>query len=265
MDVTLSGRRFFYLFLIASLGLNSCGNRFDNETKRGQQSSIDRANYYLSNGECDAAISAIADLYASSHVTDEVRIIMASGYACKGGFNLLTFLTNISSSFFSGMVKSLTSSSGDLTRSYFYSAVDVMTSSGARLNASQRTTKENTFMVFLQMGVISSILRNYGAPDASGAQTANLSYTTASNPAGEMSNLDACALSSAIAILTDSFSGSSLNDSSTTSAVSSMNAVCVAAGLASCSVINKDRTLCDGTNANSVVAEAVVGGVNAAW
>jgi hypothetical protein len=267
MDVTLSGPRIFFFLFLTCLGFYSCGNRFDIETKRGQQSRIDQANFYLSRGECQAALDAIDELYNSAHVTDEIRIIEASAYACKGGFNLLTFMSNIASSSntFGGMVKSLSSTTGDGTRTNFYSSMDVMTGSGARLSASQRTSKENTFMVFLQMGVISSILRNYGAPDPAGGQTAALVYDAGANPAGEMSNVDACALTGAIAIMVDSFSGSSLNDASTSAVLNSMNDVCVAAGLASCAVLNKDRALCDGTNANSIAADGVVDGVDAAW
>ena len=265
MDVSLWARR-FVCFLIP-LTIVACGNRFDLAKERGRKSAIEQANFYLSNGECENARTAIDPLYSSSQVTDEVRIIMASTYACQGGFKLLSFMSNIAgaSNFFSGMVKSLSSSAGDGTPTKYYSAVDVMTGSGARLSAAQRTTRENTFMVFLQMGVIASILRNYGSPDTSGNQTAALVYNTAMNPAGEMANEDACALTAAVGILVDSYVSSSLSDSDSGAVYGSLNSVCVAAGLASCNVLNKDRSLCDGTNANSVVAAAVVSGVDAGW
>jgi hypothetical protein len=120
-------------------------------------------------------------------------------------------------------------------------------------------------MVFLQMGVIGSILRAYGAPDSSGNQTAGLVYDTGSNPAGEMSNTDACALTAALGMLSDSFNASSLTDDDSGAVKDALEGVCTAAGLSSCAVLNKDRTQCDGTNANSVTAAAVVGGVDAAW
>ncbi|MGZ3694321.1 MAG: hypothetical protein ACXWQO_09070 [Bdellovibrionota bacterium] len=266
MDVFLSVRRVYFVIpiLLFIFGLAACGNRFDLSKERGRQARIDEANFFLSQENCGAALEAINPLYGSIYVDDEVRIITASAYACSGKFRLLSMAAGIAgaSNFFSGMVKGLSDGGGATN---FYSATDVMTGSGARLAASQRSTRENNFMVFLQMGVISSILKTYGAPDASGNQTTHLVYTTAANPAGEMTDVDACALTGAIGILYDSYKGSSLNDSDTVSLTNNLNAICVAAGLSSCSVLNKDRSLCDGVNANSVVAESVVGGVNAAW
>lgn len=265
MDVSLSGRLFLLFFLFTFLV--ACGNRFDLSKERGRQARIDEANYFLSQENCGAAIEAINPLYGSAHVTDEVRIIRASAEVCYANFRLLTMASSIAgaSNFFLGMAKSLSTQSGANAQSVFYGATDIMTRSGAAMAASSRTTRENTFMVFLQMGVISSILRNYGGPDATGAQTADLVYSAVANPAGEMANADACALTAAFAILSDSFAGSSLNDGDTSSLNNSLNTVCAAAGFSSCSDMNKNRSLCDGTNTNSQTAQLVVTAVNAAW
>ncbi|MGE3260360.1 MAG: hypothetical protein AB7K68_01140 [Bacteriovoracia bacterium] len=265
MDVSLSVRRIVFLVpLFFLIGLVACGDRFDLAKERGRRARIDEANFFLSQENCGAAMEAIDPLFSSPHVDDEVRVIKSSAYACYGKFRLLTMASSISgtSNFFTGMVKAVIDGGG---QGNFYSATDVITQNGARLAADQRTSRENTYMVFLQMGVIGSILKAYGSPDPSGAKTVALSYATGSNPAGEMENVDACALTAALGILSDSFNHSSLNDDDSTALKNSLNSICTGAGLSSCAVLNKDRSLCDGTNASSVTAEAVVGGVNASW
>jgi hypothetical protein len=264
MDVSLSVRRIIFIIpLIACLGLTACGNRFDLSKERGRQSRIDQANFFLSQENCGAALEAINPLYASVYVDDEVRIIEASAYACSSRFRLLSMAGGIAgaSNFFAGMVKGLSGSG--ITN--FYTATDIMTGNGTRLAAGLRSARENTFMVFLQMGLIASILKNYGAPDSSGNKTAALVYTAVGNPAGRMADVDACALTGAFSILYDSYLGSTLTDVDTTGLANKLNAVCASAGFASCSILNKDRSLCTGGNANSVNAQAVVAGVNASW
>ena len=269
MDVSLSGSRVFPVFLILLFCcLAACGDRYDLSTARGQQARIDDANMHLSKGECSAADEAINPLYASPYVTDEVRIIKASAQACFARFNLLKFAANLvgASNYFQALAKSLDNTTGDAARQWMYNAMDVLMQGGNATGAGQRTTAANSFMVFLQFGVISSIIRNYGSPDCcSGAKGANLVYDTLGSPAGEMSDRDACALSAAFSIISDSFGNADLTDKDSQSAVTALNSVCTAAGLSSCAALNRDRTTCDGVNQNSVNAEAVVNGVNAAW
>jgi hypothetical protein len=267
MDVSLAWIRGFSILLL-SFSLFACGDRYDLSTARGQQSLIDDANMHLSKGECAEANASIDPVYASTHVTDQIRIIKASAQACYAHFNLLTFASNIASSsnYFQSFAKSLDNVANDSARTWMYNAVDVLTQSGSVLGAGSRTAAGNSYMVFLQLGVISAIIRNYGSPNAStGAQGANLIYSATLNPAGEMSNLDACALTAAFSFVYDSYANSDLSDANSSSLVSSVNSICTSAGLSSCSVLSRDRTSCDGTNQNSVNAESVVTGVNSAW
>jgi hypothetical protein len=269
MDVSLSNARVFFSVLVLCIFLvPGCGNRYDLSTERGRQARIDDANFFLSKGECSNALEAILPVYNSSEVNDEVRIVTASAYACAGTFNMLTMLGNIlgASNFLSVMAKSLGNSPGDGARSSFYQAVDVLTQAGSHLEASSRSSSVNTYMVFLQMGVIGSILRNYGAPGADGSQTTDLVYDGhGGSPAGEMSDTDACALSASLSLISDSYRHSSLTDSDTAALVNSIDSLCIAAGLTSCSDLNKSRSACDGSNADSQNAELVVDGVNNAW
>jgi hypothetical protein len=264
MDVTPRNLSFF-LFLL----FTSCGNRFDLSTERGRQARIDDANYHLSYGQCAAAHEAIDPLYASDQVNDEVRLVKAAAYACQGTFNFLTVVGNIAgvSDFFAALAKSLTNTANDSARASMYSAVDVLTVNGTYLNASNRSKPVNDYMVFLQMGVIGTILRNYGNPSSSGSQGQALVYDgSGGSPANEMSDIDACALAAAFSHFSDSYRNSSLNDSDTSSFSSRIDAICVTAGAANCSAISRDRTSCNGgNNANSVIADAVVDGVDLSW
>lgn len=269
MDVSLSSRWvLFVLLAFFSLAQSSCGNRYDLSNERGRRSRIDDANFHITKGECSAATEAIDPLYNSPYVNDEVRIVKASATACFAKYNLLKFAGNLASTsnYFQAMAKSLENSAGDGVRSYLYSAVDVLSQNGSAMSAGSRSRAENTYMVFLQFGVISAILRNYGSPDCcSGIQGADLVYSAVADPVGEMSNIDACALASAFSFISDSVRNSDLNDSNTQSALASIDGVCTAAGVGACSSLNRDRTLCDGTNANSVKAAQVVTSVNTSW
>ncbi len=265
MDVRLV--RVFLLLI--SFTFISCGDRFNLENEAGRRARIDDANLYISNGQCQSAIDAISPLYNSGHRDEEVILVMASAYACKGGFKLLTVASNLVgvSNYFSAVAKSMPNSLGDGKITALYSAVDVLTGgSTAGLNASSRSKNVNTYMVFLQLGVMGAILNGYGTPDSSGNQVTALSY---SNPrvGGEMSNLDACALAASMSFISDSYSNSNLTDADSAAANSSLNAACITAGFSSCAAINRDRTLCTGLAADSpsVDASAMVTVVNGAW
>jgi hypothetical protein len=266
MDVSLCRLRarlflpVFTVFGIFAL-FGGCGNRYDVNTPAGRQARIDDANYHLSKGECGLAQAAIQPVYASTGVTDDVRIIMAATWACYAGFNVLDLISQVASStnLFQGLAASLSTQAGSGGPADFYAANDVLTSNGTALSAAARSQTVNAYMVFLELGTISAILRNYGSPSATGVKGQAISYP------GQMSNVDACALAAAFSMLVDSFNNSNLSDATTAAAVAKANSYCVAAGQPSCNVINKDRTVCNGVNAQSTVAGAVVTGVNAAW
>jgi hypothetical protein len=268
MDVSLSRTRILVgSLIILSFSFLSCGNRYDLSTERGRRSRIDDANFHLSRGQCSAAAEAIDPLFNSTYETDEIRIIKASTFACFAKFNMLTFISNLSSETnqFKAVAKSIDNVPNDSARARMYEAVDVITKSGASMNAGLRSRSENSYMVFLSLGVLGVILRNYGSPSSDGSKGTNLVYDTAANPATEMSNLDACAIGAAYSHLSDSFPNSDLSDSTTRNIVNSLNAVCVTAGLSSCAQLDRVRTACDGTNQASVRAQALVGGINTAW
>ena len=266
MDVSFRNKAFYWLIL--PFFIISCGDRYDLSTERGRQARIDDANRYLSFGQCSNAHNAIDPLYSSNYVDDEVRIVKAGAYACQAGFNFLTLAGNLSgSNIFKSLAKSMNNTSGDSKRSYIYSAVDVLTESGAKLSASARGTKLNSFMVFLQLGVIGVNLRNYGSPATDGSKGAAIAYANPRVLGTDMTNLDACATATGFTIMTDSFTNSTLNDTTTSGYVNSLNAICVSLGYASCTILNKDRTLCTGAAADvpSVIASGVITYINNNW
>ena len=269
MDVSLWPSRALRasLLLVCLTITASCGNRFDLDTPRGLRSRIEDANQFLSKSQCEAALEAIPPAYESTFVTNEVRLVMASAYACRGTFNFLTLVGNLAQEAnpFRALVRSLANRPNDGGRSAMYQAMDVLTEGGTKLSASQRAAAVNSYMVFLQLGVVATILRNYGSPGVDGSQGADLVYEPLSNPAGEVSNVDACALGGALATIVDSFLYSGLQDAETAAVTSELESVCQSAGLSTCGDLNRDRSACNGSNNESIAAALIVAGINAAW
>lgn len=270
MEVRLSNVRAFSWLAIISLflGSASCGKKMDMDTEYGRQARIDEANMLLSQGYCQLAQDTIRPLYSSTYNSDEATIIMAATYACFAGFDFLTLADNFATmtNKFQAVAKTMSaSSSSDPKITYMYNAVDILSQNNTLLNASQRATKVNAYMVFLQLGVMGAILSGYGAPSTTtGAQVSNLNY---SNPraGGDMANVDACAVAAAISTIVNSANAVS-SDADVTSMVNSLNTACTAAGV-SCTNINRDRTACTGlaADAPSVVASGIITQVNTNW
>lgn len=257
--------RFSFIFSLCFLAAG-CGNRFDLATERGKQARIDETNFYLSIGDCGSALAAIAPVYASFPTEPDVLILRASVDACNAGFELVNLLINIAEKDnpYTGLAKAMPTTLNDGKLNALYSAVDVLTEGGTKILAGQRDTRVNTFMVFLQLGLVGSVLSSYGSPDSEGNQGANLDYQLAQ--AGTMTDLDACALAAAHSIALDSFNNSNLTENEEArKAANSLDARCVAIGKSSCTEIEKDRSVCDGANAASTDAVALVGAINAFW
>lgn len=265
MEVRLS--RIFWIILCLSISV-SCGKKMDIETEYGRQARVDETNSLLSQGYCQLAQDTIKPLYESVYNNSEATILMAATYACFASFDFLTLANNLATvtNKFQAISKTMpSSSSSDARINYMYSAVDVLTANRTLLSATSRDTSVNAYMLFLQLGLMGSIMSGYGAPSTTtGAQVSNLTY---SNPraGGEMSNVDACALAAAVSTIVDCSSAVTGN-SDITSALSSLTTACTNAGFA-CTAISQDRTSCTGVAAetNSVRASAIVGAINTSW
>ncbi|RZA07690.1 MAG: hypothetical protein EOP11_07005 [Proteobacteria bacterium] len=259
--------------LLTCTMLTACGNNYDLADERGRRSRIDDANLHLSAGRCQSALASIWPLYNSTYVDDEVRLITASAYACEGSFNLLTLAGNLSnvSNPFQALAKSLSNRPNDGARQAMYRASDVLTRGSAAIGAAQRGASVNSYMVFVQLGIIGTIIRNYGSPAIDGSRGAALTYnptTAPNNPAGEMTDEDACALAASVGNILDSFLYSGLTDPSTRAVTNQLQALCATIpGGYSCSDISQARTACSSNPANTAatVAAFVMSGVNSAW
>lgn len=196
--------------------------------------------------------------------SDDELIKEALTYARDGGFDLRVYKNNIlgASNFFEAFARS--AQRGD-RQERLYLAQDTLTEGSEKIRAEQRSLAINDIMVYLQMGVIGGLLKKYGSPGSEGQQGSDLVYSAAVMPAGEMSNMDACALSAALSNFADSLLHSDLDDRDVFAANRVLENLCRDAGLQSCSNIGLDRHQCDGHNVNSIVAEQVVSTVNSFW
>jgi hypothetical protein len=259
------------LFCISLVFIASCGNRYDLDKEYGRRARIDDANMFISAGECASAIQAIAPVFNSPNNDEEVTIVMASAYACAGGFRMLNLAANLGSiaSPFGAVAASMPNNLNDNRLASMYLAVDILSGGNTNLNSWNRSKNINSYMVFLQLGLMGAILNGYGSPmSTAGTQVSNLVYSNPRN-AGEMTNIDSCALTAALSSVSDSYSNSNLNDSTTSNAIASLDSACANAGIGvtTCAALNRNRTLCTGLVADvpSVRASAIVTAVNNAW
>lgn len=265
----IRARAWMAILLSVSL-ITGCGTseKFNVDTERGRQARIDEANYRLSISDCNAAQDAIDPLYNDIDlVNEEIRIIKASTFACKAGFQTLRLLSNFASASdpFGAAALTMNGATNE-TFSNLISAADVLDEFGGKSNAGSRGTETNTFMVFLQFAIVGAILAREGSPSTSGAQGEDLSYT-AVTVAGDISSLNACTLAAAFPIMIDSFNHTNLGgDADTSSAINTVESACVTAGLTSCTQLSNDRTACTGEgSAADINAAAIVAGINLAW
>jgi hypothetical protein len=202
---------------------------------------------------------------AFAQKNDDELIKEALTYAREGGFDLAVYKRNISSgpNFFKAFARSAQRADG---QEKLYLAQDTLTKNFEEIRADLRSKAVNNVMVYLQMGIIGGLLKKYGFPGKSGQQEADLVFESAGvNPAGEMSNVDACALSTAFSNYYNSFMHSSLEDRHVFAINEYLDKQCQDAGFPSCAEVDLDRRQCDGYNVNSKVAEEMVRIVNIAW
>jgi hypothetical protein len=195
---------------------------------------------------------------------DDELIKAALTHARAGGFDLAFYKRNISMgpSFFHAFARAAQNSNGQES---LYLAQDMLTKNFEEIHADLRSASVNNVMVYLQMGIIGGLLKKYGAPGRSGQHGTDLVYALTSDPAGEMSNVDACALSTAFSIYYNSFMHSTLEDRHVFAINEYFDKQCRAIGFESCAEIDMDRRQCDGHFATSAVAERMVTQVNSSW
>ncbi|MGE4234205.1 MAG: hypothetical protein AB7F43_12825 [Bacteriovoracia bacterium] len=163
------------LFCLSLFSFQNCGNSYqDYANENGRQIVIDRANNYLTAGDCDSAIETLIPLYNSQYVDNSVRMVMASAYGCKGGIhfpNIITALTEISGSDIWSPIISANYSTGEsdgkiaalLLATHVIRQTASITGS---LDANLRDDDANTYMVFIQLNVLAAILAPLGGANS---------------------------------------------------------------------------------------------------
>ncbi len=255
------------LFLILQLCLMTfflarCGGYDGYEDENGRLAVIQQANLYLNSAMCDEAVGILTPLYWSTHVDDEVRMTLASAYACKASFsfpNVISSLKSGGNDIFSILVKAMYSDGNDNHLTNFEEAsryIKETTKVAGNIAAANRTADANLYMILMQSGALSSVLSVLGAANSStGAKTQVVSGAAATTK-------QRCVAQVAVATINDSLD--SLGSSSTLfgSLTTSIDSVCSSVGV---SCTNLDPVTCDGSVALQLVGVAVLDAINSSW
>ena len=169
------------IVLSSAFFLLTCGQGYrDISTENGRQAVIDDAQNYLTAGLCEEAISVLQPLYSSQYANEEVKLLYASAYGCKGGMNMaaqIGELTNVSGAdIWSPLVKTnYSASNADLHIVNLDLAADIIRQTNfvpGAYEASSRSKDANTFMTFVQLNNITSVISPLGAANkATGKRT----------------------------------------------------------------------------------------------
>ena len=144
---------------------SACGSYDSVDDENGRLAIIEQANQYLNAAMCDQAIDLLMPLYWSRYVDSEVRMTLASGYACKAEFSFPTVLAafqNTGTDIRATLVKAMYAPAGDTTHLRdFTRAADFVRETATvagSLQAADRSSDANIYMVMMQTGVISSVI-----------------------------------------------------------------------------------------------------------
>jgi hypothetical protein len=296
------------------LTISACGSPgYDATNTTGNSillsGSVDQVNVYLSDGDCGAALAKIKPLYDSINTNNEIRLATAASYGCTAKVNVFQILSDLSKASDlggSGLWKFLSRefasvanpddkipTAAGLGTDAAFSAVNPGTLfvPAAEVNAStknpgtlifeDRLSDANSYLTFLSMSLMGSLLSRAGAPDAlTHVKTVSLPWVTAATAAG-----DSCAFASGLLNFFDGLD--SISRSSPASVKSSyhtisnfltqaVDAACavgctfICANVtpcSSCPLTLRDRTSCTGvsTDVNSCAAAGIAVFVNGSW
>ncbi len=272
-------------------------------------SAIDRTNAYLNRGDCAGALQIIQPLYSSLNTNNAIRLVTASTYGCFADLKVFTVALGLSSfsgnlggaGFWEFLVQEFpsTSSPDDRKPVAAENGIDAVISAvnpgvvaaasdfinstsynpGA-LVVADRVNDANTYLTFLSMALMGSLLSRYGNPDSSNHRTSALPWRTAPTTPG-----DGCALASATLHFYDGVTFLSSIAPSNMAAVYSSMSTMLAAGLdgacslgctlicagastcTTCPLSLRDRTSCTGltSDVNSCAAAGINTFINASW
>ncbi len=251
------------LFSVSALGLlglslffNSCGSYRDIQSDNGKQAVIEEANLYLNSGNCDKAIETLTPLYQSSRTDNEVRMVFSSAYACKAGFSMTRIITNLkgSGNIWNIIVSSLYSNGSDGHYANFMEAATILrtTAPNGSLFAVDRPGDANVYMIFMQLGVISSLISRMGVADSgTGAQTTPL-------VASDATMAERCSIQVAFSTINDSLDSLGADTGTLANLSTVVAAVCALGGCT-----NVDPAVC--TAAEDTIGTGFIAAIDASW
>ncbi len=196
--------------------------------------SVDAVNNLLSQSACTSAYESIYSIYSSAATNNAVRLAMASTYGCLVGIDLMALLGNLvgfkgnlaGSGFFEFLVQEFPSIATPVDDKMPHAAEQGIDAALAIVNGgtfflpaytvnstghnpgsllvSDRTSDANSYLTFLSMGLMGSILSRYGSVNAAHHRTVDLpwifdraSVTPYSTPPWPVASVaDGCALAS---------------------------------------------------------------------
>lgn len=256
---------FIFVFLSSFIFI-TCSKDYEKlETENGRQLIIDKANNYLTAGQCDEAIDTMLPLYMSPYKDNKIRILFASANACKGGFGFMSLITsvilNAGSDIWSPLVLANHSKNiYDKKVEYLNRAAEILrtTSSSGQdhmnnyLDAVNRPADANLFMGLLQLSLIGVTISG----DGMGAANITTGKKTLSI-AGKGSDEERCRVALAFATIRNSFEyageGPALNEMS-----AHLDEICTA-GCPS----NLDPSVC--TIVEQAVGAQIIDSIDGQW
>ena len=227
------------LVLVGSAALlltTACGtSTFDPATPEGKRAIIEATNRHLAAKNCSNAIATIKDLYHSASTDNEVRMIMASAYACGANVNFFKLLGDLQlnaaylggQTFWAVMAKLFpaTNAADDKTVESALLATDALMAAlkpGAVILPSQyinptsfnpgatvytdRIEDSNIYLLFVSLAAIGAMENRFAAPDPTLGymKTTDLPWTM---PDSAGMKTDGCAFASELLNFADSLGG----------------------------------------------------------
>ena len=299
---------------ILMLGLlSSCGvpsSTISSDDPQAKINAINGANLALSSQNCSGALSQVLPFYDSVYSDNQIRLITSSAYGCHAGINIFKVLDDLihfsgdfgGSGFWEFLVSEFPSSSSTIDNKVSQAAknaidaamsaikpgtilvpeyiVNASSNNPASLLNTDRIDDANSYLTFLGMSLMGSLMSFNGLPLANHHKSVPLPWTDATLMAG-----DGCSLASGLLIFIDGLNsiigvaGSSsvarhyetIETFLTAGADLACQAGCaICGGSVSCTVCPvslRDRTSCTGVNTdvNSCAAAGLVNFINSTW
>jgi hypothetical protein len=239
---------------------HGCGSYDGLDQETGRQGILDQAALFLNSGMCDQAIDVLNPLYQSKYVDNEVRMTLASAYACKAEFSFPTVIDgmkNPGSDVYSTLSKALYSTSIAISYTSYPLAIQYVVETSSQspsLAAGYRTSDANLYMILLQMGNLITVMNDLGATDrTTGKKTRTISSqarTTAQR----------CKAQVALSVVSDCLTALGENANIFSSFKTSIDAICTSI---TCSNLSYDSCISDATLQG--YGEAILLAIDTSW